>query len=85
MLVLSRKAGEEIIVGENIKIIVTKIDGGRVAIGIEAPKNVRIVRSELSINEPGELPETVVKRSGSVGGSNGPRTIGAWTMQRQVG
>lgn len=48
MLVLSRKVGEEIVVGENIKLIVTKVASGRVHIGIEAPKDMKIIRAELN-------------------------------------
>lgn len=47
MLVLSRKAGERIIVGENISVVINRISGNRVTIGIEAPSGVKIVRGEL--------------------------------------
>ena len=53
MLVLSRKAGEEIRIGNDIVIRVNKIAGGRVSIGVDAPNEVRIVRGELEaiVNE----------------------------------
>ena len=47
MLVLSRKAGESLQIGRDVKIIITQIKGNRVKIGIEAPSNVRIRRTEL--------------------------------------
>jgi carbon storage regulator len=47
MLVLSRKAGEKISIGDQITIVVNRIAGNRVAIGIQAPDNVRVVRGEL--------------------------------------
>ena len=47
MLVLSRKVGEEIVIGDNIKLVVSRVRGNRVTIGIDAPDNVRIVRGEL--------------------------------------
>ena len=47
MLVLSRKVGEKLVIGENIVLTVNRISGNRVAIGIEAPRDVRIVRGEL--------------------------------------
>jgi carbon storage regulator len=47
MLVLSRKAGEKLMIGDEVVLTVNRISGNRVAIGIEAPKDVRIVRGEL--------------------------------------
>ena len=47
MLVLSRKLGEKIVVGENIVITVVKIDRNQVRIGIEAPPKVAVMREEL--------------------------------------
>lgn len=47
MLVLSRKVGERIQIGDDIVVVVNKVAGNRVTIGIEAPGNVRIVRGEL--------------------------------------
>lgn len=47
MLVLKRKIGESIIIGEDIEIKVVDIGDGRVKIGIEAPKSVEIMRKEV--------------------------------------
>ena len=47
MLVLSRKSGQELIIGDNIRITVNRVGGSRVTLGIEAPDDVRIVRGEL--------------------------------------
>lgn len=47
MLVLSRKVGDSIQIGDSIKIRVSRISGSRVTLGIEAPESVRIVRGEL--------------------------------------
>jgi carbon storage regulator len=47
MLVLSRKEGERIVIGDNITLIVSKVSGNRVTIGIEAPRDVKVVRGEL--------------------------------------
>jgi carbon storage regulator len=47
MLVLSRKPGETIIIGDNIRISVVSIAPGRVKIGIDAPKDVSIHREEI--------------------------------------
>lgn len=47
MLVLTRKANEEIIIGDNIRITVVEVAPGRVKIGITAPKSVRVDRAEI--------------------------------------
>ena len=52
MLILSRKVNESILVGDDIKIVVTKIDGGRVWLGIEAPQTAVILRKEIRDKEP---------------------------------
>ncbi|MCR9293521.1 MAG: carbon storage regulator [bacterium] len=48
MLVLSRKEGEKLVIGDNITLVVSKISGNRVSLGIEAPADVKIFRGELS-------------------------------------
>ncbi len=47
MLVLSRKEGESLTIDGRITVTVTKLAGGKVRLGIEAPKEVTILRSEL--------------------------------------
>lgn len=47
MLVLSRKVGEKLVIGDNITIVVSRVAGNRVTIGIDAPDSVRIMRGEL--------------------------------------
>jgi carbon storage regulator CsrA len=48
MLVLSRRVGERLVIGDNITVVVNRMAGNRVSLGIEAPDDVRIVRGELS-------------------------------------
>jgi len=47
MLILTRKTGQSLIIGDNIEIKVVSIDGENIKIGISAPKNVSVVRKEL--------------------------------------
>jgi carbon storage regulator len=47
MLVLTRKAGEVITIGDNIQVRVLAIKGGQVRIGIEAPRQVSVNREEV--------------------------------------
>ena len=47
MLIIQRKAGESLLIGEEIEISVLSVEAGRVRLAIEAPRNVSILRSEL--------------------------------------
>lgn len=47
MLVLSRKVGEKLVIGDNVVVTVSKISGNRVSIAIDAPRDVSIQREEL--------------------------------------
>jgi carbon storage regulator len=48
MLVLTRKIGEKVLIGNNITVSVVDIKGNRVQLAFEAPNQVRILRSELA-------------------------------------
>ena len=50
MLVLSRKLGEKIVIGDNIVVTVVKIDRNQIRLGIEAPLEVPVYREEISPN-----------------------------------
>ncbi|MBR0597518.1 carbon storage regulator [Sinanaerobacter chloroacetimidivorans] len=47
MLVISRKPGETLVISENIRITVLSSGNDKVTIGIDAPRDVKIVRQEL--------------------------------------
>ncbi|MBN2426111.1 MAG: carbon storage regulator CsrA [Calditrichaceae bacterium] len=47
MLVLTRRLGESITIGDEIRVIVVDIDGNQVKLGIEAPREIEIYREEL--------------------------------------
>jgi carbon storage regulator CsrA len=49
MLVLTRKSDQKIQIGENITVTVIEVKGRYVRLGIEAPRSVRIVRSEIAV------------------------------------
>jgi carbon storage regulator len=47
MLILSRKVGEQIIINDEIRVSVVRVQGNRCQIGIEAPAHIRIERQEI--------------------------------------
>jgi len=62
MLILSRKQGQKIRIGDNITLVVHRISGNRVSLGIEAPPDCKIKRAELDDNNPpgGTAPQQIV-------------------------
>ncbi|EMI55657.1 carbon storage regulator [Rhodopirellula sallentina] len=61
MLVLSRKLKEQIKIGDDITITVVKLRNNQIRLGIEAPRDVRVMRAELDK----ETPETTTKNEAS--------------------
>ncbi len=49
MLVLQRKVGESILIGEETTVTILAVEGGRVRVAVEAPKSITILRSELKV------------------------------------
>lgn len=60
MLVLSRKAGETIYIGEDIEIVISEVKGEQVKIGIRAPRNIDIIRGELRQDVSASNTEAVI-------------------------
>jgi carbon storage regulator len=56
MLVLTRKLMEKLFIGDDICVTVVRLEGGQVRLGIEAPREVSVVRAEL-------VPERLTKRA----------------------
>lgn len=48
MLVISRKAGESLVISDQIRVTVLSLGSDKVTIGIDAPKDIRIIREELA-------------------------------------
>jgi carbon storage regulator len=70
MLVLTRRCGERILIGDNIWITVVNVERGKVRLGIEAPPDVLVLREELSgaraATRSATLPVPTVVASGKV-------------------
>ncbi len=47
MLILTRKVGESVVIGEDVSIIVLGVKGNQVRIGVDAPKSVSVHREEI--------------------------------------
>lgn len=80
MLVLTRRIGEAIVIGNDIRITVVNVGPGRVKIGIQAPDNVRVDREEVHARiveeKTGEAPaepETVRTETPILVGDDAPR------------
>ena len=56
MLVVTRKLGEQIQIGDDIQLTVTQINGDRIRLGISAPREIPVVRRELI---PVETPQFI--------------------------
>lgn len=57
MLILSRKVGEEICIGDDIKLLVSSVDRYQVKLGITAPKDVVVLREEIYEKDTAEIDE----------------------------
>ncbi|MBI3803035.1 MAG: carbon storage regulator CsrA [Nitrospirae bacterium] len=73
MLVLTRKPGEEIFIGDQIRVVVIEIQGGQVRLGIDAPATIPIYREEVLAKimlenkkaasaNPNQLKDILIKR-----------------------
>ena len=71
MLVLSRKVGEKILIGDDIAVTVVRLSGGGVRIGIDAPVEMAVVREELAA-EAGKLEAGKSISAGSVSEGENP-------------
>ncbi|MDR0975037.1 MAG: carbon storage regulator [Ruminococcus sp.] len=76
MLIISRKKDESILIGENIKITLIETGDGRVKIGVDAPREVRVIRAEaadmLEFNrsaKASKLPEGLLQKLKSQSGA----------------
>ena len=66
MLVLTRKMHEQIMIGQDITVTIVRVQGNTVRIGIEAPRQVRVVRGELPPHDAEVLSvRTLVAASGA--------------------
>lgn len=53
MLVLTRKEGESLLIGDNIKVTIVRAGANHVRVGVQAPREVKVIREELKERENG--------------------------------
>jgi carbon storage regulator len=63
MLVLSRKPGQSIVVGKDVRVTILSQRGCTVRVGIEAPGDVTIVREEVLLSADHRTPAPLAKKS----------------------
>lgn len=61
MLILSRKIGQKIVIGEDIEVVISDIVNGQVKVGISAPKSIAVDRDEVRQKKNADL----INKSGS--------------------
>jgi carbon storage regulator len=67
MLVLTRRAGQALRIGESVEVQVIRVEGDRVVLGVVAPREVAIVRSELVAEVGAEVGQAAAARSQVLG------------------
>lgn len=80
MLVLTRRNGESIVIGDNIKLTIVSVGPGRVKIGIDAPPSVRVDRSEIHARIASEKAADVLEAVSSIAAGTSAETSDPATM-----
>ena len=62
MLILERKAHQTLVIGDDIKVTIVSVTGGRVRVGVDAPTTTKILREEVTDRD---LPEPTTPAAGA--------------------
>ena len=75
MLVITRRYNEKVLIGDDIAVVIVRIDGHQVRLGIEAPKNLNVRRSELEPIAMGANSEKRTEAPGALSREDARRII----------
>ena len=64
MLALTRRTGQSILIGRDVEVVVVRIEGDRVVLGVRAPKEVPVMRSEVVAQVEDEVRGAADARAG---------------------
>ena len=80
MLVLTRKLMEKLFIGDDICVTVVRLEAGQVRLGIDAPREVAVVRAELvpERRSPAPIPATIAAAAAGADGSQAFTIRGSW-------
>lgn len=85
MLVLTRKRQEQIHIGDDIVLTVLRVKGNTVRVGIEAPRNVRVLRGELPPKEEREVELVINGESSDAFGTDDSATTESGSTEETIG
>ena len=63
MLILTRRVGESVMIGDDASVVVLGVKGGQVRLGVQAPKNVPVHREEIYKRIAAEKKVSVIRSS----------------------
>jgi len=73
MLILTRRVGETVVIGDNVDVTVLGVKGNQVRLGVKAPREVSVHREEIykRIKDEAQQPETRISANGNTRSHNG--------------
>jgi len=80
MLILTRRVGETVMIGEDVSVTVLRVKGNQVRLGVNAPKNVSVQREEIFERMKLEAGDSVARADDRAEGGGAPMGMAAGTI-----